>query len=93
MVLMNSPMYDITVAEHPDFKIPTSDSAGRRSGSTSSVAQTTAGRELLDDYRDEVATLERRMVAGLGTDETSQLRHSLHACHANLSSDAGQTTI
>jgi hypothetical protein len=33
------------------------------------------------------------MLAGLGTDETSQLRHSLHACHANLSSDAGQTTI
>jgi DNA-binding MarR family transcriptional regulator len=57
------------------------------------VALTTAGRELLDDYRDEVATLEKRMLAGLGTDDTSQLRHSLHACHANLSSDAGQTTI
>jgi DNA-binding MarR family transcriptional regulator len=57
------------------------------------VALTTAGRELLDDYRNEVATLENRMLAGLGTDETSQLRHSLRACHANLSSDAGQTTI
>ena len=57
------------------------------------VALTTAGRELLDDYRDEVAMLEKRMLAGLGTDETSQLRRSLHACHANLSSGAGQTTI
>jgi hypothetical protein len=42
---------------------------------------------------DQIATLEKRMLAGLGTDETSQLRHSLHARHANLSSDAGQTTI
>ena len=33
------------------------------------------------------------MLAGLGGDEISQLRHSLHACHANLSSDAGRTTI
>jgi DNA-binding MarR family transcriptional regulator len=57
------------------------------------VALTTAGRELLDDYRDQVATLEKRMLAGLGSDETSQLRRCLHACHANLSSDAAQTTI
>jgi DNA-binding MarR family transcriptional regulator len=27
------------------------------------VALTTAGRELLDDYRDQVATLEKRMLA------------------------------
>jgi DNA-binding MarR family transcriptional regulator len=57
------------------------------------VALTTAGRDLLDDYRDQVAALEKRMLAGLGSDETSRLRHCLHACHANLSSDAGQTTI
>jgi DNA-binding MarR family transcriptional regulator len=57
------------------------------------VALTTAGRELLDDYRDQVATLEKRMLAGLGSGETSQLRHCLHACRANLSSDAAQTTI
>ncbi|MFY9867540.1 MAG: MarR family transcriptional regulator [Trebonia sp.] len=57
------------------------------------VGLTTAGRELLDDYRDQVATLEKRMLAGLGSGETSQLRHCLHACHANLSSDAAQTTI
>jgi len=29
------------------------------------VALTTAGRELLDDYRDQVAALEKRMLAGL----------------------------
>ena len=57
------------------------------------VALTTAGRELLDDYRDQVAALEKRMLAALGRGETSQLRHCLHACHANLSSDAAQTTI
>ena len=50
------------------------------------VALTSAGRELLDDYRDQVAALEKRMLAGLGSDETSQLRRSLHACHANLTS-------
>ena len=48
------------------------------------VALTSAGRELLDDYRDQVAALEKRMLAGLGSDETSQLRLSLHACRANL---------
>ena len=50
------------------------------------VDLTSAGRELLDDYRDQVAALEKRMLAGLGSDETSQLRRSLHACHANLAS-------
>ena len=50
------------------------------------VALTSAGRELLDDYRDQVAALEKRMLAGLDSDETSQLRRSLHACHANLAS-------
>jgi len=48
------------------------------------VALTTAGRDLLDDYRDQVAALEKRMLAGLGSDETSRLRHCLHACRANL---------
>src|SRR6516162_3138277 len=43
------------------------------------VALTSAGRELLDDYRDQVAALENRMLAGLGSDEISQLRRSLHA--------------
>jgi DNA-binding MarR family transcriptional regulator len=57
------------------------------------VALTSAGRELLDDYRDQVAALENRMLAGLCSEEISQLRRSLHACHASLSSDAGQTTI
>ena len=48
------------------------------------VALTSAGRELLDDYRDQVAALEERMLAGLSSGETSQLRLSLHACRANL---------
>ena len=48
------------------------------------VDLTSAGRELLDDNRDQVAALEKRMLAGLGSDVTSQLRRSLHACRANL---------
>jgi DNA-binding MarR family transcriptional regulator len=48
------------------------------------VALTSAGRELLDDYRDQVTGLEERMLAGLSGGETSQLRRSLHACRANL---------
>jgi DNA-binding MarR family transcriptional regulator len=52
------------------------------------VALTSAGRELLDDYRDQVAALEERMLAGLSSGETSQLRRSLHACRANLAGQA-----
>ena len=48
------------------------------------VALTFAGRELLDDYRDQVAALEERMLAGLSNGQTSQLRLGLHACRANL---------
>jgi DNA-binding MarR family transcriptional regulator len=52
------------------------------------VALTSSGRELLDDYRDQVAALEERMLAGLSSGETSQLRRSLHACRANLAGQA-----
>src|SRR6201987_1977026 len=48
------------------------------------VALTSAGRELLDDYRAQVAALEERMLACLINVETSRPRHSLHACRANL---------
>jgi DNA-binding MarR family transcriptional regulator len=48
------------------------------------VALTTAGRDLLDLYRDQVAALETRMLAGLGGEEISRLRHCLYVCHANL---------
>jgi DNA-binding MarR family transcriptional regulator len=48
------------------------------------VALTSAGRELLDLYRDQVAAVEKRMLTGLGGDEISGLRHCLHVCHANL---------
>lgn len=50
------------------------------------VALTAAGRELLDVYRDQVTALEQRMLLGLGGGQVSQLRHSLHVCHANLAS-------
>jgi DNA-binding MarR family transcriptional regulator len=47
------------------------------------VALTTAGRELLDDYRDRAAALEKRMLAGLGERRDLPARRSLHGCHAN----------
>jgi DNA-binding MarR family transcriptional regulator len=49
------------------------------------VALTASGRELLDRYRGQVNALEAQMLAGLTKAETSSLRRSLHACHANLS--------
>ena len=48
------------------------------------VALTAAGQEILDRYRDQVATLEAEMVAGLSVRDVAGLRRSLHACHANL---------
>lgn len=50
------------------------------------VDLTAAGRKLLELYRDQVAALEARMVAGLGADEISGLRRCLQVCHANLAS-------
>jgi DNA-binding MarR family transcriptional regulator len=49
------------------------------------VALTADGRALLDRYRDTVVDLERRMLAGLSEPDVESLRHSLRACHANLS--------
>ena len=48
------------------------------------VALTASGRDLLDRYRDQVAALEARMVAGLAEEEITCLRGGLHTCHANL---------
>ena len=48
------------------------------------VVLTSAGRELLDLYREEIAALEARMLVGLGGEEISRLRHVLCVCHANL---------
>ena len=48
------------------------------------VGLTTAGRALLDGYRDAVAELESSMVAGLSPAEVAGLRHRLRVCHANL---------
>jgi DNA-binding MarR family transcriptional regulator len=48
------------------------------------VALTAGGRDLLDRYRDEVATLETEMLAGLTGAEVDGLRRGMHACRANL---------
>jgi DNA-binding MarR family transcriptional regulator len=52
------------------------------------VALTPAGRELLDRYRDQVTTLESRMLDGLTKPQIAALRRSLRACHANLAGDS-----
>ena len=52
------------------------------------VALTSDGRDLLDRYRDTVAALEASMLAGLPSSSVASLRHSLHACHANLAGGA-----
>jgi DNA-binding MarR family transcriptional regulator len=49
------------------------------------VALTADGRALLDRYRDTVSDLEGRMLTGLSEPDVATLRHSLHACHTNLS--------
>jgi len=48
------------------------------------VALTTAGRDLLDRWRDQVSALEQQMLAGLTRPQVSSLRRSLDSCHANL---------
>jgi DNA-binding MarR family transcriptional regulator len=53
------------------------------------VSLTAEGRVLLDRFRDEVAALERDMIAGLSGPETAGLRVALNACYDNLSLGAG----
>jgi len=48
------------------------------------VALTPKGRELLDNYRDEIAAMEAQMTAGLTHMQVARLRRSLNACYANL---------
>ena len=43
---------------------------------------------LLDRYRDEVAALEKSMLAGLSEEETAALRTVLNACYDNVSGAA-----
>jgi DNA-binding MarR family transcriptional regulator len=52
------------------------------------VGLTGSGRVLLDRYRDEVAALEKSMLAGLTEEETSALRSVLNTCYDNV---AGKT--
>jgi DNA-binding MarR family transcriptional regulator len=49
------------------------------------VALTDEGRALLDRCRDEVATVETTMLAGMSVPQTKALRAALIACYANLS--------
>jgi DNA-binding MarR family transcriptional regulator len=53
------------------------------------VSITSAGQVLLDRYRDEIAALEKSMLAGLSEDETAALRNVLNVCYDNVS---GETT-
>lgn len=48
------------------------------------LALTGDGRALLGRYRDRVAALEERMLAGLTADQAAGLRHGLAVCRANL---------
>jgi len=48
------------------------------------VSLTAEGRELLDRYRDQVAALERDMIAGLSGPQAGELRALLNACYDNL---------
>jgi DNA-binding MarR family transcriptional regulator len=49
------------------------------------VALTGAGRQLLDQYRDEVAEMEDQMMAGFTPAQVTAFRRALHACHVNVS--------
>jgi DNA-binding MarR family transcriptional regulator len=49
------------------------------------LALTGPGRKLLVEYRDRVAALEDRMLAGLTDAQVAQLRRSLLSCRAALS--------
>jgi DNA-binding MarR family transcriptional regulator len=49
------------------------------------VALTSAGRELLDRYRPEVAAMEAQMTAGLSKSQATTFRQTLRACHVNVS--------
>jgi DNA-binding MarR family transcriptional regulator len=53
------------------------------------VSITREGQVLLDRYRDEVAALEKSMLAGLSDEETAALRTVLSVCYDNVS---GETT-
>jgi len=52
------------------------------------VGLTGSGRVLLDRYRDEVAALEKSMLAGLSEEETAALRVVLNTCYDNVSGES-----
>jgi len=51
------------------------------------IALLPAGRELLDRYRDQVVTLEARMLHGVTKPQVTAMRRNLVTCHANLTAD------
>lgn len=55
------------------------------------LALTPAGRTVLDEYRPQVAALEREMLGGLSRAEAGQLRRALESCRTTLARrDRGQ---
>jgi DNA-binding MarR family transcriptional regulator len=48
------------------------------------IALTAAGRRLLRKYRDRVAEIETRMLAGIGDRQAAELRANILLCRANL---------
>ena len=48
------------------------------------IALTTLGRDLVEQYRDQVRAMEAEMLAGLSGQEIASLRYGLTACRANL---------
>jgi DNA-binding MarR family transcriptional regulator len=57
------------------------------------VALTPAGHAILGRYRDQVAALEARMLAGLTRPRVTALRRSLNACHANLAGNQARLPV
>jgi DNA-binding MarR family transcriptional regulator len=57
------------------------------------VSLTAEGRVVLDRYRDQVAALEREMIAGLSEQETGALRAVLNTCYDNLSAAAATHAV
>lgn len=51
------------------------------------IALLPAGRELLNRYRDQVVTLEARMLHGITKPQITAMRRNLTTCHANLTAD------
>ncbi|MCR6488472.1 MarR family transcriptional regulator [Amycolatopsis sp. OK19-0408] len=75
-------MADMVVAlERLGFIVRAGDPRDRR---RRVIGLTGAGQDVLDRVRDDVAAVERRMVAGLGRGDAGRFREYVVACHAAL---------